>query len=77
LLRPAIGFREVIAVAVRRYVRDGLSYRDVEELLSERSIEVNHVTVYRWVRTFTSEFIDAARSAGHATVIAGSSMRRM
>jgi transposase, IS6 family len=58
--------REVIAVAVRWYLRYGLSYRDVEELLSERGIEVDHVTVYRWVQTFTPEFIDAARPARHA-----------
>jgi transposase, IS6 family len=38
-----------------------LTYRDVEELLGERGIKVDHVTVYRWVQTFTSEFIDAAR----------------
>jgi transposase, IS6 family len=59
--------REVIAVAVRWYLRYGLSYRDVEELLAERGIEVDHVTVYRWVQTFTSEFIDSARPARHAT----------
>ena len=44
------GFRfpaEVIVVAVRWYLRYGLSYRDVEELLAERSIEVDHVTVYQ------------------------------
>jgi hypothetical protein len=29
-------------------------------------IEVDHVTVYRWVQTFTAEFIDAARPAQHA-----------
>jgi transposase len=38
----------VILVAVRWYLRYGLSYRDVEELLAERGIEVDHVTVYRW-----------------------------
>ena len=59
--------REVIAIAVRWYLRYGLSYRDVEELLAERGIEVDHVTVYRWVQTFTSEFIDAARAARHVT----------
>jgi transposase, IS6 family len=58
---------EVIAVAVRWYLRYGLSYRDVEELLCERDIEVDHVTIYRWVQTFTSTFIDAARPARHAT----------
>jgi transposase-like protein len=58
--------REVIAVAVRWYLRYGLSYRDVEELLAERSVEVDHVTIYRWVQTFTAEFIDAARPARQA-----------
>ena len=53
--------REVIAVAVRWYLRYGLSYRDVEELLAERGIRVDHVTVYRWVQRFTAEFIEAAR----------------
>ena len=53
--------REVIAVAVRWYLRYGLSYRDVEELLAERGIRVDHVTVYRWVQRFTDEFIEAAR----------------
>jgi transposase-like protein len=44
------GFRfppEVIVLAVRWYLRFGLSYRDVEELLAERGIEVDHVTVHR------------------------------
>ncbi|MCW2648804.1 MAG: putative transposase, partial [Pseudonocardiales bacterium] len=59
--------REVIAVAVRWYLRYGLSYRDVEELLAERGIDVDHVRVYRWVQTFTPEFIDAARPARRAT----------
>jgi transposase-like protein len=44
------GFRlpaEVIVVAVRSYLRYNLSYRDVEELLVERGVEVDHVSVYR------------------------------
>jgi transposase-like protein len=40
----------VIVLAVGWYLRFGLSYRDVEELLAERGIEVDHVTVYRWVQ---------------------------
>lgn len=40
-------------MAVRWYLRYGLSYRDVEELLADRDITVDHVTVYRWVRRFT------------------------
>jgi transposase, IS6 family len=57
--------REVISLAVRWYLRYGLSYRAVEELLAERGITVDHVTIYRWVQRFTPEFIEAARPARH------------
>jgi len=57
--------REVISVAVRWYLRYGLSYRDVEELLAERGVDVDHVTVYRWVQRFTPEFVEAARTCRH------------
>jgi hypothetical protein len=66
---------EVITVAVRWYLRHGLSYRDVEELLAERGIEVDRVTVYRWVQRFTTHFIDAARLCRRASGIGGSSTR--
>jgi IS6 family transposase len=56
----------VIVVAVRWYLRYNLSYRDVEELLAERGIEADHVTVYRWVQRFTPLLADAARFARHA-----------
>jgi IS6 family transposase len=56
----------VIVLAVRWYLRFGLSYRDVEELLAERGIEVDHVTVYRWVQRFTLPLADAARPCRHA-----------
>src|SRR3954471_20952361 len=45
----------------------GLSYRDVEELQAERAIEVDHVTVFRWVQQFTPLFADVARPLRHAT----------
>jgi transposase-like protein len=63
------GFRfppDVIVLAVRWYLRFGLSYRDVEELLAERGIEVDHVTVYRWVLRFTPLLAEAARPCRHA-----------
>jgi transposase-like protein len=56
----------VIVLAVRWYLRFGLSYRDVEELLAERGIEVDHVTLYRWVQRFTPLLVDAARPCRHA-----------
>jgi IS6 family transposase len=53
---------EVITLAVRWYLRFGLSYRDVEELLAERGIEVDHVSIYRWVHRFAPEFAEASRA---------------
>ena len=73
--RPAfVGFRfpsEVIVLAVRLYLRYGLSYRDVEELLVERGVEVDHVTVNRWVQRFTPllalEFVISVWPEGRPT----------
>jgi hypothetical protein len=75
-LRPApatrsafAGFRfppDVIVLATRWYLRFGLSYRDVEEPLAERGIEVDHVTVSRWVQRFTPLLAEAARPCRHA-----------
>jgi transposase, IS6 family len=63
------GFRfppEVILLAVRWYLRYGLSYRDLEELLAERGIEVNHVILFRWVQRFTPLLVDAAQPCRHS-----------
>jgi len=54
------------------YLRFGLSYRDVEVLLAERGIEVDHVTVYRWVQRFTPLLAEAARPAVIVLEIVGS-----
>ena len=56
----------MIVLAVRWYLGFWLSYRDVEELLAEHSIEVDHVTVYRWVQGFTPLLAKAARPCRHA-----------
>jgi transposase-like protein len=61
------GFRfpaEVIVLAVRWYLRYGSSYRDVDELLVECGIDVDHVGVYR-VQRFASLLVDAARPCRH------------
>lgn len=52
-------------MSVSWYLRYGLSYRDLEELLAERGITVDHVTVYHWVQRFTPEFVEAARPCHH------------
>src|SRR6266446_7568676 len=45
---------EVILLAVGWYLRFSL-YRDVEELLAERGLLVDHVTVWRWVQRYAPE----------------------
>ena len=63
------GFRfppEIIMFAVRWYLRYGLSYRDLEELLAERGVEVDHVALFRWVQRFTPLLINAARPCRRA-----------
>jgi IS6 family transposase len=46
---------EVILLAVGWYLRFSLSYRGVEELLAERGLLVDHVTVWRWVQSYALE----------------------
>jgi transposase-like protein len=57
---------DIIVLAVRWYLRFNLSYRDIEELLAERGVEVDHTSVYRWVQRFTPLLADAARPCRHA-----------
>jgi transposase-like protein len=56
---------EVIALAVRWYLRFRLSYVDVAEWLAERGITVDPSTIYDWVHAFTPRFIDVARRYRH------------
>ncbi len=71
------GFRvpsDVIVVAVRWHLRSGPSCREVEELLAERGVEVDHVTIYRWVVRFAPLLADRADTL---SAPAGVSMRPM
>ena len=45
----------LILCAVRWYLRYSLSLRDVEELLEERGLNVDHTTVWRWVQYYGPE----------------------
>ena len=53
---------EVILLAVGWYLRFSLSYRDVEELLAERGLHADHVTVWRWVQRYAPEMERHLRS---------------
>ncbi len=56
---------EIIALAVRWYLRFRLSYADVTELLAERGIHVDPSTLFDWVQQFTPLYQEAARSRRH------------
>ncbi len=46
---------EVILWAVRWYLMFPISYRDLELMLADRGVSVDHTTVYRWVQTYAPE----------------------
>ncbi len=46
---------EIILLCVRWYVRYSLSYRDLEEMMRERGLHVDHTTIYRWVQHYAPE----------------------
>jgi len=53
---------EIILVCVRWYLRYALSYRDLEELMRERGLSVDHTTIYRWVQCYAPELEKRCRS---------------
>src|SRR5450755_2479515 len=47
---------EIILLCVRWYLRYSLSYRDLEEIMAERGLSVDHTTIYRWVQEYAPQF---------------------
>jgi transposase-like protein len=46
---------DIILLCVRWYLRYSLSYRDLEEIMLERGLQVGHTTIYRWVQCYAPE----------------------
>ena len=46
---------EIILLCVRWYLRYALSYRDLEEIMMERGLPVDHTTIFRWVQRYAPE----------------------
>jgi hypothetical protein len=46
---------ETVLWAVRWYCRYGISYRDLELMMAERGVSVDHSTIYRWVQRYAPE----------------------
>ena len=53
---------EIILTCVRWYLRYALSYRDLEEMMTERGLSVDHSTIFRWVQRYSPELDRRCRS---------------
>lgn len=53
--------REVILFAVFFYLRYTVSYRDLEEIMAERGVRIDHATLNRWVAKYSPLIANAAR----------------
>ncbi len=58
---------EIILLCVRWYLRYALSYRDLEEMMLERGLSVDHTTIYRWVQHYAPELEKGCRPHLKAT----------
>lgn len=52
--------KSVIRYAVYFYVRFGVSYRDLEEIMAERGVPVDHATLNRWIGKYAGAVADEA-----------------
>lgn len=55
--------RSIILLCVRWYLAYGLSLRDLEEMMQERNIHVDHSTVHRWVCAFLHNCLNNSTGA--------------
>jgi len=59
--------KDVILYAVFFYVRYGASYRDLEEIMEERGVDVDHATLNRWVIRYSPAIAVEAKSKKRTT----------
>ena len=52
---------DIILICTRWYLRYALSYRDIEEMMTERGLPVDHTTIYRWVEEYAPELDKRSR----------------
>ena len=50
--------RSVILLCVRWYLAYGLSLRNLEEMMAERGISVDHATIHRWIVRYSPELLE-------------------
>ncbi len=54
--------KDVVLIAVFFYVRYGVSYRDLEEIMEERGVDVDHATLNRWVVRYSPTIAAKAKA---------------
>ncbi len=59
--------RDIILHAVFFYLRYGVSYRDLEEIMAERGVSVDHATLNRWVARYAGQVAEDARRRKQST----------
>ena len=55
---------EIVLWAVRWYCRYPISYRDLETMMTERGVAVDHSTIYRWVQHYARKWRNACAGSG-------------
>jgi transposase-like protein len=55
---------EIILWAVRWYCRYGISYRDLDQMMGERGVSLDHSTIYRWVQKYAPEIESGCAGSG-------------
>jgi len=63
---------EVILWAVRWYLQFPISYRDLERMLADRGVTVDHTTLYRWIQAYAPELDKRLRLRPHLRLTSGS-----
>jgi hypothetical protein len=65
---------EIIILCVRRYLRFALSLRNLEEIMAERNVHIDHITIWRWIDPglcFGTQSALSTRTAEHERIVAG------
>ena len=64
--------KAIILLCIRWYLRYPLSYRQLEEIMRERGLEVDHTTIIRWVNKFTPKLEAEVRTKNHKKTVGSS-----
>ena len=67
---------DIILLCVRWYLRYALSYRDLEEMMLERGLSVDHTTIFRWVQRYSRNWRSGVGLISKPAMTPGESMRR-